>query len=259
MGAPEFPSLRGAVSDAEWQARTDLAACYRLAARSGWTDLVYTHISARVPGPDDHFLLNPFGLAFDEITASSLVRIDLDGRLVDPPAGREPPRVHRAGFVIHSAVHGARPDANCVWHTHTRAGMAISMLECGLLPLSQHAQLFHGRIGYHTYEGLATELEERERLVRDLGPHPVLILRNHGLLVAGETIPQAFSMCHHLEKACEAQLAAMATGQPLVRPTDRVSEHTAARGFRDPEGPLGRAEWPAMLRALDRSDPGWRD
>jgi ribulose-5-phosphate 4-epimerase/fuculose-1-phosphate aldolase len=259
MGAAEFPSLRGAVSEAEWRMRTDLAACYRLAALNGWTDLIYTHISARVPGPDEHFLLNPFGLAFDEITASSLVRIDLEGNLVNPPAGREPPAIHRAGFVIHSAVHGARPDAACVIHTHTRAGMAVSMLECGLLPLSQHAQLFHGRVGYHTYEGLATELEERERLVRDLGPHPVLILRNHGLLIAGDSVAQAYSMCHHLERACDAQLAAMATGRTLTLPTDAVSAKTAARGFGSPTGPLGRAEWPAMLRLLDRRAPGWRD
>jgi ribulose-5-phosphate 4-epimerase/fuculose-1-phosphate aldolase len=259
MGAPDFPSLQGRVCEAEWRMRTDLAACYRLAALNGWTDLIFTHISARIPGPDEHFLLNPFGLAFDEITASSLVRIDLDGNLVDPPAGREPPRIHRAGFVIHSAVHGARPDVGCVIHTHTRAGMAVSMLECGLLPLSQHAQLFHGRVGYHTYEGLATELEERARLVADLGDRPVLILRNHGLLVAGDTVAQAFSMCHHLEKACDAQLAAMATGRTLTVPTEAVSAGTAARGFANPASSLGRTEWPAMLRRLDRLDPGWRD
>jgi ribulose-5-phosphate 4-epimerase/fuculose-1-phosphate aldolase len=211
-----------------------------------------------VPGPHDRFLLNPFGLAFDEITASSLAKIDLDGALVDPPADREPPRIHRAGFVIHSAVHAARPDAACVIHTHTPAGMAVSMLECGLLPLSQHAQLFHGRIGYHAYEGLATELEERERLVRDLGPHPVLILRNHGLLVAGRTVAEAFSMCFHLEKACTAQLAAMACGTPLRTPGEAVSAKTAARGFGNPSSPLGRDEWPAMLRRLDRIDPSWR-
>jgi ribulose-5-phosphate 4-epimerase/fuculose-1-phosphate aldolase len=254
----EPATLAHTVAEPEWQARLDLAACYRLAALHGWTDLVYTHISARVPGPDEHFLLNPFGLAFDEITASSLVKIDLDGQLVDAPAGVEPPRVHRAGFVIHSAVHGARPDARCVIHTHTRAGIAVSMLACGLLPLSQHAQLFHGRIGYHAYEGLATELEERERLVRDLGDGAVLILRNHGLLVAGATVPQAFSMMFHLEKACDAQLAAMATGGELTVPGEAVSRQTSARGFFGESSPLGRAEWPAMLRRLDRIDPSWR-
>ncbi|MCA3177685.1 MAG: class II aldolase/adducin family protein [Burkholderiaceae bacterium] len=259
MNAPAARSLRGLVPEAEWRARLDLAACYRLAALHGWTDLVYTHISARVPGPLEHFLLNPFGLAFDEITASSLAKIDLDGALVDAPADREPPRIHRAGFVIHSAVHGARPEVGCVIHTHTRAGMAVSMLDCGLLPLSQHAQLFHGRVGYHAYEGLATELEERERLVRDLGDRSVLILRNHGLLVAGRTVAEAFSMCFHLEKACDAQLAAMACGTALSVPGDAVSAKTAARGFGNPASPLGRDEWPAMLRRLDRIDPGWRD
>ena len=259
MNAPDA-RLRGAdVTDDEALARRDLAACYRLAALHGWTDLVYTHISARVPGPHDHFLLNPFGLAFDEITASSLAKIDLDGRLVDPPADGAPVRIHRAGFVIHSAVHGARPDVGCVIHTHTRAGMAVSMLDCGLLPLSQHAQLFHGRVGYHAYEGLATELEERERLVRDLGDKPVLILRNHGLLGAGRTVAEAFSMCFHLEKACDAQLAAMACATPLSMPGEAVSAKTAARGFGNADGPLGSAEWPAMLRRLDRIDPGWRD
>ena len=259
MNAPTTGSLRGRVSAAEWQARLDLAACYRLAALHGWTDLVYTHISARVPGPHEHVLLNPFGMAFDEITASSLVKIDPDGVPIDAPADREPARIHRAGFVIHSAVHGARPDVGCVIHTHTRAGMAVSMLECGLLPLSQHAQLFHGRVGYHAYEGLATELEERERLVRDLGDRPVLILRNHGLLVAGCTVAEAFSMCFHLEKACDAQLAAMACASPLSVPGEAVSAKTAARGFGNPASPLGRDEWPAMLRRLDRIDAGWRD
>ena len=269
--------VRARVSAAEWQARVDLAACYRLVAHHGWTDLVFTHISARVPGapedgapsmrdaqeggqragrpgPAEHFLLNPFGHLFDEVTASSLVKVDLDGRIVDDT----PYEIHPAGFVIHSAVHAARPDVNCVIHTHTEAGMAISALECGLLPLTQHAQLFHGRVGYHDYEGLATDIDERQRLVADLGDKPVMILRNHGLLVTGRTVPEAFSLMHHLEKACAAQLAAMATGAKLTLPTAVVSAKTARQGMA-PDTPIGKREWPGLLRLLDRIDPSYRD
>ena len=242
-------------SEAEWEVRVQLAACYRLVALHGWTDLVFTHISARVPGPDEHFLLNPFGSAFDEVTASSLVRIDLDGNVVDGSGAR----IHRAGFVIHSAVHGARPDARCVIHTHSTAGIAVSMLKNGLQPLSQHAQLFYDRIAYHDYEGLALELDERERLVRDLGDKPAMILRNHGLLVAGSSVPEAFSILHHLEKAAQAQLLAMAAGTELSRPPEAVSLKTAAQGFGSEGAPFGEVEWPAMLRRLDRIDPGYRD
>ncbi len=243
-----------AVSQAEWEQRVALAACYRLVHLSGWTDLVFTHISARVPDNEAQFLLNGFGFAFDEVTASNLVRIDLAGNVVDGSGAR----IHKAGFVIHSAVHGARADAGCVIHTHSTAGMAVSMLAGGLLPLSQHAQLFHGRIGYHDYEGLALELDERERLVRDLGAHPAMILRNHGLLVVGRTVPEAFSILHHLEKACAAQLAAMATGAKLVIPPPQVSAKTAAQGFGSEGAPFGEVEWPAMLRRLDRIDPSYR-
>ena len=168
------------MSPQEWQARIDLAACYRLVAYHGWTDLIYTHISLRVPGTA-HYLINPFGWSFDEITASSLVKIDSDGNKVDD----SPHDVHRAGFVIHSAIHTARDDAHCVLQLHTRAGMAISMLKCGLLPLSQHAMMFHGKVAYHESEGLAVNLQERERLASDLGNHMVMVLRNHGTLVVG--------------------------------------------------------------------------
>ncbi|MFN0161470.1 MAG: class II aldolase/adducin family protein [Burkholderiales bacterium] len=253
----------GKMSAAEWEARVDLAACYRLAARYGWTDLIYTHISARVPGEDGHFLLNPFGWMFDEITASSLVKIDLDGNKV----GDSPHRIHRAGFVIHSAIHAARPDAGCVIHSHTRAGMAVSMMECGLLPLTQHAMMFHGRIGYHASEGFALGLDERRRLAEDLGEKPILILRNHGTLVAGRTVAQAFSMMWHLEKAMQAQVDAMASGAALSRPGAGVAEAIAAHSFTDTrfeeysdtQSPLGRLEWPALLRMLDREDPSFRD
>jgi ribulose-5-phosphate 4-epimerase/fuculose-1-phosphate aldolase len=246
--------IRARVSPAEWQARVDLAACYRLVAHSGWTDLVFTHISARVPGPEEHFLLNPFGHLFDEVTASSLVKIDLDGRKVED----SPHDIHPAGFVIHSAVHGARPDVTCVIHTHTVAGMAVSALDCGLLPLTQHAQLFHGRVAYHDFEGLANDVDERQRLVRDLGDKPVMILRNHGLLVTGRTVPEAFSLLHHLEKACAAQLAAMATGAKLTVPPEAVSAKTARQATAN-DSPIGKKEWPGLMRMLDRIDPSYRE
>ena len=240
-------------SSEEWDVRVQLAACYRLVDHYGWTDLVYTHISARVPGPEEHFLLNPLGHMFGEVTASSLVKIDRDGNNVDA----SPHTVNRAGFVIHSAVHGARPDAQCVIHLHTAAGMAVSMLECGLLPLSQHAQLLYGRVAYHDYEGLALDLDERKRLVADLGDRPVMLLRNHGTLVAGRSVPHAFSLMFHLEKACQAQLAAMATGQKLTVPPPAVSARTTQQAFAE-DSPIGRAEWPGLMRLLDRIDPSYR-
>ena len=253
----------GQVDPAEMEARVNLAACYRLAAHYGWTDLIYTHISARVPGAAHHYLLNPFGFMFDEITASSLVKVDLEGNKV----GDSPHRVHRAGFVIHSAIHAARPDAGCVIHSHTRAGMAVSMIKRGLMPLSQHAMLFHDKVAYHDSEGFALDLDERERLAQDMGDKPVMILRNHGTLVAGETVAQAFSMMWHLEKAMQAQVDALASGKKLTMPSIRVAEGIAARGFSNAridqyeEGasPLGRLEWPGLLRMLDRIDPSFRD
>lgn len=256
--------VKNQVSAQEWETRVQLAACYRLAAHFGWTDLIYTHISAVVPGSDNqHFLLNPFGHTFDEITASSLVKIDLEGNKVDG----SPHKVHKAGFVIHSAIHQARPDAACVLHSHTRAGMALSMLKCGLLPLSQHANLFYGQVAYHDSEGLSIDLDERASLQRDLGDKSVMILRNHGTLVAGSSIPMAFSMMSHLEKAMQAQMDAMATGQELTSTPHEVSQATCERGFtsrsvaeyQEGESPLGRMEWPAMLRLLDRTDTSYRD
>lgn len=249
-------------SDEEWQTRIDLAACYRLHAHYGWTDLIYTHISARVPGEEEHFLLNPFGLMFDEVCASNLVKIDIDGNVIEPT----PHRIHRAGFVIHSAIHAARPDARCVIHAHTRAGMAVSTMKCGLLPLTQHAMLFHGKVAYHDSEGFANQLAEREQLAADLGDKPVMILRNHGTLIAGETIGQAFAMMWHLEMAMQAQVDALASGQELVQPGTALAEKISAAGFRPPGtlrsdgtmSPLGNLEWPALLRMLDRKDPSYR-
>lgn len=261
----ERPSLATAsltMEAPERQARIDLAACYRLHAHYGWTDLIYTHISARVPGPDDHFLINPFGLMFDEITASNLVKIDLEGNVLSPTEHT----VHRAGFVIHSAVHRARADANCVIHAHTRAGMAVSAMKCGLLPLTQHAMLFHRRVAYHDSEGLANNLSERERLAADLGDKQVLILRNHGTLVAGQSVAQAFSMMWHLEGAMRAQVDALASGQELTLGSTALAEKISASSFNDPgeirsngtTNPLGFMEWPALLRMLDRIDPSYK-
>jgi ribulose-5-phosphate 4-epimerase/fuculose-1-phosphate aldolase len=240
-------------SEAEWGTRVQLAACYRLVARYRMTDHIYTHISARVPGTTDQFLLNPYGLMFDEITASSLVKIDLEGRKIeDSPYG-----VNAAGFTIHSAIHGARHDVACVLHTHTRAGMAVASQKQGLLPLNQIALQFHNRLAYHDYEGIALDLEERPRLVQSLGDRRALVLRNHGLLTAGRTIPEAFSLMFYLERACEIQIAALAGGSALIIPPAEVCEKTARQYEEDGE-PLGDQEWAAHIRALDREDGSYR-
>ena len=241
------------ISDTEWQARVDLAAAYRLAAHYGWDDLIYTHISARVPDNPHHFLINPFRLAFAEVTASNLVKIDEDGEMV----GKSQHGVNAAGFVIHSAIHRARPELNAVMHTHSPGGMALSMLPQGLLPVSQHALMFHKRIGYHKYEGIALSLEERERLVADLGPHKAMVLHNHGLLTAGRTMAEAFVQMFNLEKAAGAQLAAMAASRELVMPPDEVNDLTAAQ-HNEHTHPVGHDEWPALLRMLDRMDPSYK-
>jgi ribulose-5-phosphate 4-epimerase/fuculose-1-phosphate aldolase len=241
------------MSEGEWQARVELAAAYRLCAELGWTDLIYTHISARVPGPEAHFLINPFGYAFEDFTSSSLVKIDIEGRIV----GDTPHTVNAAGFVIHGAVHAARHDLHCVMHLHTDAGVALSMLEEGLLPLSQHAMQFCNRIGYHAYEGLALSHAERDRLIRDLGPHKAMILRNHGLLTAGATVAEAFVLMFNLEKAARTQMQAMAASSRLVTPPPEVCE-LAAQQLEGDTVPVGAREWPALLRRLDRADPSYR-
>jgi len=242
------------ISQAEWDTRVTLAACYRLVNHYGWTDMIYTHISARVPGKEEHFLINPLGWMYDEVCASNLVKIDLDGRNVDGTNTR----VNQAGFVIHSAVHSARPDVQCVIHTHSPAGMAVSMLKCGLQPLSQHAQFFYGAVAYHGYEGIALDTDERSRLVADLGDKPVMILHNHGLLVTGETIPAAFSSLFTLERACLAQMMAMNTNQELVYPPESVSIKTRKQAS-GPATSLSLAEWPALLRLVDRIDPSYKN
>jgi len=244
------------ISPEEWQVRVDLAACYRLIAHFGWDDLILTHNSARVPGRHDQFLINPLGLMFTEITASNLLKIDLDGRLVEP-SEYEP---NRAGFVIHSAVYMGRPDVNCVIHTHTEADIAVGALAEGLLPLSQWAMRFYNRLGYHDYEGVSLDLDERERLQRSLGNHPVLVLRNHGLLATGRNVAEAFSLTYHFERSAAAQLkiqAAAAGGFKIVMPPAETCERQAAL-FADNPNLAGQREWPALLRLLDRIDPSYR-
>ncbi len=244
----------GPISEAERALRVDLAATYRLAALHGWTDVIYTHISLRVPGPEHHFLINPFGLAFDEITASSLVKIDMNGNKMS----ESPYPVNAAGFVIHSAVHMARPDALCVMHLHNDDGISLSMCGEGLLPLSQHAMMFYNRIGYHDYEGIALSLDERTRLIADLGTHKAMVLRNHGLLTCGETVAEAYMRMNYLDKAARTQMKAMAATKDLRMPPAEVAEHTARQHGND-RSRLGDREWPSLLRRLDRIDPSYRD
>jgi ribulose-5-phosphate 4-epimerase/fuculose-1-phosphate aldolase len=238
----------------ERDVRIQLAACYRLIAHFGMDDLVFTHISARVPGTHDHFFINPYGLHFSEITASSLVKIDLDGNLVEDSGYP----VNKAGFVIHSAIHGARHDVACVLHTHTRAGVALSCLAEGLLPLNQFSLQFHNRIAYHDYEGVALDLDERERLVADLADKRILILRNHGLLTAGRTIPEAFELMYYLNQACGIQMDIMASGGKMLLVPGQVAEKTA-RQFEREDNSAGQREWPALLRILDKKDPSYRN
>jgi ribulose-5-phosphate 4-epimerase/fuculose-1-phosphate aldolase len=251
-----IPSMRDRVSAEEWQARMDCAAAYRLIALFGMNDLIYNHVSARVPGEEGHFLINPYGYAYEEITASSLVKIDLDGTVVqDSGTGLG---VNLAGFVIHSAIHRAREDVGCVIHTHTPAGMAVSALKCGLLPLTQNA-MFFGSLAYHDYEGPAVDLDEQKRLVRDLGESAALILRNHGLLTAGSTVCEAFVTMHWLERACQAQLQAMACNTELNLPNSEVVKVTNDRYKPGQRRKITELEWPALLRMLDRRDPSFRE
>ena len=239
------------VSAEEWRARVDLAACYRLAAQRGWTDLIYTHISLRLPGRSDAFLINAFGQTFDEITASSLLLIDVDGRVIDGTDRIANP----SGFAIHGAVHRVRADAHCVIHLHTDAGIAVAALAAGLLPLSQHAMRFWRDIAHHDYQGLAFDADEQARLVAELGPHRAMILRNHGTLTCGRTVAEAFVLMDTLEKACRTQLLAMAAGAVHLPPED-VLARSHAQLTADPM-PEGSLEWPALLRGLMRHDPGF--
>jgi len=256
MNVASTPAARAGVSAEEWQIRCDLAALYRLVAHFRMTDFIYTHLSARLPGADHHFLINHYGVHFHEMRASDLVKIDCDGNVVEE--GPETKAVNAAGFCIHSAVHMGREDAMCVVHTHTAAGIAVSAQRQGLLPISQHALKFYGHIAYHDYEGIALDLGERERLVRDLGHHNALILRNHGLLVTGRTIQEAFLNIYTLERACQAQITAMTGGAELVFPPEAVRVHTAEQFNKEGNEAHHAMAWASALRLIEGQGSDWR-
>ena len=266
INAIPINSIREQVSADEWQTRVELAACYRLMARYGMTDLIYNHITARIPGTDNEILINPYGFLYEEITASCLLKVNLAGDiLLQPDHGYG---ISAAGYVIHSAVHSARHDVPCVIHTHSRAACAVAAMECGLLPISQSSMRFYGAVSYHEFEGPALKVEECDRLVADLGSTNVMILCNHGLLVCGRSIPDAFNRIFFVEGACKIQVDAMASGQHLKTPSPQVAEITADV-FRSGEAKYnpqhgsntfdGSLEWGAMLRLLDRCDPGYSE
>ena len=259
---PDAVRSGGEMSQAERAVRVDLAACYRLVDLYGMTDLHLNHISARVPGTQEHFLINPFGMMYEEITASSLIKIDLAGNIIsnsNPEFG-----INLPGYVIHSAIHGARHDVGCVLHTHTNAGMAISSLKCGLLPITQTAMRW-SKIAYHDFEGVVVDLDEQKRLVANLGDAEVLILRNHGLLACGKTIGQAFNNIYRLERACQTQLLTMACNAEINMPSDEVIAKSNAQlqvmpspDAKGKKRPHGSIEWPALKRMLDRRDPSYK-
>ena len=246
--------VKSQVSVEEWQVRVDLAACYRLVAAQGWDDLVFTHLTARVPGPEHHFLINPYGMLFEEVTASSLVKVDLSGRKVlDSPW-----EINPAGFTIHSAIHAARADAQCVIHLHTDAGVAVSAQKDGLLPISQNALFPLASLAYHDYEGVALREDEKARLVADLGTRIFLILRNHGTLAVGPSVADAFLRIFVLERACRIQLLAQSGGRELVRVPQPIVDGILAAAEQVTRGLGGQLAWPALLRRLDRQDPSFR-
>lgn len=248
-------SVKQQVSEEEWQVRVDLAAAYRLVAHYGWDDLIFTHLSARVPGPEHHFLINPYGMMFDEITASSLVKINLEGKMVMS----SPYFVNPAGFTIHSAVHAAREDAHCVIHLHTDNGIAVSAQKNGLLPVSQQSLLVLASLAYHDYEGLALNDDEKPRLVADLGSNTSLILRNHGLLTVGKTPAEAFLAMYILESACRIQILAQSGGRDLHTVEEPIIKTVAAQQNAVTLGQGAQLTWPGLLRKLDRINPSYRD
>lgn len=254
MGVADILAL-----ETEWALRVQLAAAYRMCRHYGWDALIniYGHLTVRVPGPERHFLINPYGLRYDEVTASNLVKIDLDGNPVEP----SPHGVNPAGFVIHGAIHADAPDAHCVIHTHTRAGMTVAAMECGLLPISMAAMSFTG-VGTHDYEGSVVGADEKARLVRNLGPHKALVLKNHGLLTVGKTIPEAFIYMWRLESACQVQVDAMAAGAKLATPSAAVAAKSAAEMNMlspDEEDKIGVLPFAASMRLMDQIDPGYRN
>jgi ribulose-5-phosphate 4-epimerase/fuculose-1-phosphate aldolase len=254
LSSVEIPPMQDKVSPEEWKVRVDLAAAYRLVAHYGWDDLIFTHLSARVPGPEHHFLLNPYNLMFEEVTASSLVKVDMSGNPVEPT----PFITNAAGFTIHSALHMAREDAQAVIHLHTPDGQAVSAHGEGLLPLTQTAMLVRGELAYHDYEGVAVDLDERERIIADLGDKNAMILRNHGTLALGDNVGEAFIRIYFLERACEAQVKALAAGaQNLSNPPQGAPELTAEQGKIGLKLAANMLAWPALLRKVYRLDPGF--
>jgi ribulose-5-phosphate 4-epimerase/fuculose-1-phosphate aldolase len=249
----DIPSLEAKVRDEEWAIRVDLACAYRMIAYYGWDDLIFTHLSARVPGPEHHFLLNPYNLMFEEVTASSLIKVDVDGNPVDPT----PFVTNPAGFIVHSAIHMAREDAHAVMHIHTPQGQAVSAHEDGLLPLTQAAMIVREDIAYHDYEGIAVDLAERERLVADIGRKNLMILRNHGTLAVGETIGEAFIRLYTLERACQAQVLALSGGVEINNPPQGAPETTAQQGAIGLPIAGKLLAWPALKRTAHRLDPSF--
>ncbi len=247
-------AVRAVVSAEEWQVRVDLAAAYRLVSHFGWTDLIFTHLSARVPGPEHHFLINPYGMMFDEVTASDLVKVDLEGKVVMASDYD----INPAGFCIHSAIHMSREDAHAVMHLHTDDGVAVATMASGLLPITQTAMVIYDQIAYHEYEGVALDLDERQRLVRDLGDRKAMILRNHGTLAVGATVSDCFLMLYTLERACSMQVRALVGGAPY-QPSAQAIETARQQGrMLMAAGELDRLAWPALLRMLDRKDASFR-
>ena len=258
-GVLSIPSMRGQCSDVEWQARVDLAACYRLVELYGMADMMANHISVRVPDEEDAFLINPYGMMYEEITASCLIKVDHAGKILSTPDfGPLNYGVNKAGYVIHSAVHHARPEVACVIHTHSWASMAVSSLACGLLPITQTSMRFL-KIGYHDYQGVVLDTAEQESLIADLGRGEALILRNHGALTVGNTVGEAFNWMHRLELACRSQVAAMSCNTPFQEVPADVLQETWNNYQPGTRRPYGVMEWPALLRKLDRLDPGFRD
>jgi ribulose-5-phosphate 4-epimerase/fuculose-1-phosphate aldolase len=239
----------------EWALRIQLAACYRIFDLLGWTEYIFNHITLRVPGPEKHFLINRFGLWYSEVTASNLVKIDLDGNTV----GKSEHPVNKAGFVIHSAIHAARPDAHCIMHTHTTAGVAVACQAEGITPNNFYGSQLHGRIAYHEFEGISVELDERPRLIKSLGNHNVMVLRNHGLLVCGGGVPEALRRMLNVQRACEVQLASEASGKPITKVPDEICERAAAQGEAfDPAG-YGSRLFTAFQRRIDGIDSSYRE
>lgn len=248
-------SVREHVSRAEWEKRVDLAACYRLVDLYGMSEMSANHISTRVPGEDNAFLINPHGLLYDQMHASCFVKLDLAGNILFNPTDYD---INKAGYVVHSCIHAARHEVDCVIHTHTIAGMAVSAMECGLLPIAQTSMRF-AKIAYHDYEGVALNLGEQERLVRDLGGHEGMILRNHGLLTAGASIAEAFNSMFRLERACQVQVAALSCGVKLKLPSDDIVNESWRLYQPGVRRRFGVLEWPALLAKLDKIDPSYRD